>query len=886
MASEAQTRKELIDKALIRAGWSPIVEYSKDAIYDHAVVTEYPTDSGPADYVLFDNGFPVAIVESKRLGLGPQNVLIQAQRYSRGFRGSPFNYNGYHTPFIYSTSGEVFWFQDLRDMRSRSREVATFHTPSALKDFLANDGADAEDWFRQNPNNNAYLRKYQKEAIDAVEKALIKQRRRMLLAMATGTGKTVVAVSLVYRLLKSGFAKRILFLVDRRALAVQAVGAFSTFEPEPGHKFDKLYEVYSQRFRREDLDEEAKFDPNVLPTDYLLNPQANHVFVYVCTIQRMRINLFGQEGMFGSQRGDTDEEEDAERLNIPIHAFDCVIADECHRGYTSAEESKWREVLDHFDAVKIGLTATPAYHTQAYFKDIVYRYDYETAVRETVLVDYDIVKVHSDITMNGVFLRPGEEVGLKDRATGRMTFEVLEDAREFDTTELEDKVTAPDRNLKIIREFKEYALEQEKQTGHFPKTLVFAVNDLPHVSHSDQLVNILRDEFGHGDAFVAKITGSPTVDRPIQLIRKFRNRPEPAIVVTVDMLTTGVDVPAIENLIFLRPVKSRILFEQMIGRGTRKCDDINKTHFTVFDCFDGTLFEYFRNASDFLIDPPDKLTRTVRELVTSIYGNKDRDYNVNVLVKRILRIDKNVSAEGREQFSTIVPNASIGEFASSLPNRIDHSWTDTMALLRSEQFLNFCENYPKAERIFIVAESAEDNVASELLFRTTDGRDLKPEDYLVAFERFVKNNEDAIAAINILLKKPVEFKTEQLKELRTKLATTNERFTEQNLRRAYHRELADIISMVRHAALNEPLLDAQERVDRALIKMREGKKFTTEQEKWLNLIRDHLVENLVIEEADFRLIPFSRYGGWNKANKVFNCKLGELLEEINVGMTS
>ena len=886
MASESKTRKELIDKALIKTGWKPIVSFSKGAFYDDGAVTEYQTDNGPADYVLFNEGVPIAAVESKKLGIGPQNVLVQAQRYSRGLTGSPFNFNGYHIPFIYSTNGEIFWFQNLRDMRSRSREVAAFHTPSALKDFLANEGTNAEEWFRQNPNGNAYLRKYQKEAIDAVEKALVEQRRRMLLAMATGTGKTVVAVSLVYRLLKSGFAKRILFLVDRRALAVQAVSAFSAFEPEPGHKFDKIYEVYSQKFRREDLDEEGRFDPNVLPTDYLLNPQSKHVFVYVCTIQRMRINLFGKEGMFGSERGDADEEEDADRLNIPINAFDCIIADECHRGYTSAEESKWREVLDHFDAVKIGLTATPAAHTRAYFNDIVYRYDYERAVRETHLVDYDIVKVHSDITMNGIFLRPGEEVGLKDRTTGRMTFEVLEDAREFDTSALEEKVTAPDRNLKIIREIKQYALEQEKQNGHFPKTLIFAVNDLPHVSHSDQLVNILRDEFGRGDAFVAKITGSPTVDRPIQLIRKFRNRPEPAIVVTVDMLTTGVDIPCIENLVFLRPVKSRILFEQMIGRGTRRCDENNKTHFSVFDCFDGTLFEYFRNASDFLVDPPERPTRSIREVVAAIYGNKDREYNTNVLVKRIQRIDKNVSAEGRDQFSILVPNVSIGDFGASLPERLEHDWAGTTALLRSEPFLSFCENYPKAERIFIVAESAEDQVDSELLFRTADGRDLRPEDYLVAFERFVKENADGIAAINILLKKPVEFKTSQLTELRAKLGSAPERFTEKNLRRAYHHELADVISLVRHAALNEPLLDAQERVDRALLKIGAGKTFTTEQEKWLNLIRDHLVENLVIEEADFRLIPFSRYGGWNKANKVFNCKLQQVLEEINIGMTS
>jgi len=879
--SESETRKRLVERFLEFAGWSPIVDYVKSQSYEFGAVREYETDSGPADYVLFVGGVAVAVVESKRLELGPQNVLVQAQRYARGLRDSPFNFGGFHVPFVYSTNGEVFWFQDLRDVNSRSRQVAGFHTPSALREFLEHDLAKAEGWLRSNSVDNPYLRPYQKESIENIERALLSRRRRMLVAMATGTGKTRVATHLIYRLLKSGYAKRILFLVDRRALAAQAVKEFSTFEPEPGLKFDRIYEVYSQRFRREDLDEEVRFDPN----DYLTDPQPHHVFVYVCTIQRMRINLFGREGMFGSERGDVDEDVEAEKLDIPIHAFDCVIADECHRGYTAAEESKWREVLDHFDAVKIGLTATPAAHTKAYFTDIVYRYDYERAVREGYLVDYDVMKVHSDITMNGLFLKPGEEVGLKDTVTGRMTFEVLEDEREFDTTDLEAKVTAPDRNRKIVKEFAKYALEQEKEFGHFPKTLFFAVNDLRHVSHSDQLVDMLRDEFGRGDAFVQKITGSPTVDRPLQRIREFRNRPEPAVVVTVDMLTTGVDVPRIENLVFLRPVKSRILFEQMLGRGTRKCDEIHKTHFTVFDAFDGTLLEYFKSASDFLVEPPEKPTRSIRDVVASIYGNKDRDYNVRVLVKRLQRIDKNVSAEGREQFAPFIPDVNIGSFAASLPERLEKDWDGAMRILRNDAFLKLCENYPRAERIFVVAPT-EDVVSSEFLFRTTDGRDLKPEDYLVAFERFVKENPERVEAISILLSRPRDFRTAELRELRLKLASRPERFTEQNLRRAYHRELADIISMVRHAALNEPLLDAPERVDKALMRIREGKKFTPEQERWLELIRDHLVENLVVEEADFRLIPFSRHGGWNKANKVFDGKLKEVLEEINVRMTS
>ena len=195
--------------------------------------------------------------------------------------------------------------------------------------------------------------------------------------------------------------------------------------------------------------------------------------------------------------------------------------------------------------------------------------------------------------MNGVFLKEGEQIGIIDPTTGAEQLDQVEDERQFETTEVEQKVTAPDSNRQDSRRDQKIRLEHQEQYGRFPKTLIFAVNDLPHTSHADNLVEIARDVFGQGDSFVQKITGR--VDRPLQRIREFRNRPEPHVVVSVDMLTTGVDIPDLEYIVFLRPVKSRILFEQMLGRGTRKGEKFpDKSHFTVFDCFDGTLLEYFR----------------------------------------------------------------------------------------------------------------------------------------------------------------------------------------------------------------------------------------------------------------------------------------------------
>jgi len=879
--NEAQTRKVFIDEALKRSGWGKIVPFKESTSYFNEAVEEYPTSSGPADYVLFSKGKPIAIVEGKKVAVNPQNVLQQAQRYARSFENSPFSFGEYKIPFAFSTNGIIIWFQDLRHPLNRSREVAEFHTPAALNEILLRNEDEAKARLKTNKDYHLGLRPYQKEAVESVEQSLLDRKYRMLIAMATGTGKTFTTINIIYRLMKAKYAKRILFLVDRKALAAQAVTALSGFEPEPGLKFDQIYETYSQRFKREDFEEGERFDPKILPNEYLTNPQSNHSFIYVCTIQRMRINLFGKEGTPYER-----EEEDAGKLNIPIHAFDVIIADECHRGYTSSEDSKWREVLNHFDAVKIGLTATPAAHTTAYFKEIVYRYDYERAVREGFLVDYDAIKVSSDITINGVFLKEGEEIGLKDTDTGQLTFDVLEDERELVATANESDWTAPDRNRKIVKEIKKYLIEQEEEKGHFPKTLIFAHNDIDHRSHCDQLVNLLRDEFNRGDQFVQKITGSKSVDRPLQKIREFRNRQNPGIVVTVDMLSTGVDIPRVENIVFLRPVKSRILFEQMMGRGTRLCPEINKDRFTVFDCFNGTLLEYFRQITGITAEAPIKSTRTIRDIVQDIANNVDTAYNIKVLSKRLQRISKSITQESRSEFNYILEGTDIADFARDLPVLLQKNWSETMRILQKESFLEICENYVRAKKPFIIAVPAQDEVSSERIFRAKDGSELRPADYIKEFEQFVRNNPQHIEAIEILLNRPKEFHTKDLEALREKLSHEPEylqdKFSEKNLRLAYNQKLADIISIVKHAAEGEELITAESRINRAFERIKAKHTFTSEQLKWLDLIQRYMLENILMEKDDFDLMTFTREGGnYLRINQIFNGELDKLIQEIN-----
>jgi type I restriction enzyme R subunit len=313
--SEWLTRKRRIDPLLDAAGWP-----GRRGRGNAAFRTEEEEPAhGPADYALWLDDRVVGIVEAKKLTIGPQNVLTQAERYARGLAGSGFDFDGVRCPFLFATNGEVIWFHDVRNELNRSRQIRAFHTAGALRELLERDTEAALAKLRQMPHDHPRLRPYQLEANAAVEKAITERKRNLLVAMATGTGKTYTLVNQIYRLMKAGVAKRVLFLVDRRALAAQAVRAFNSFDAETNLKFTGAYELYSSRFQREDFGDEERFDPKVLPQRYLTDPQPGHAFVYVATIQRMAVNILGRAAVFGTQSEDAIED-DADRLDIPIHA--------------------------------------------------------------------------------------------------------------------------------------------------------------------------------------------------------------------------------------------------------------------------------------------------------------------------------------------------------------------------------------------------------------------------------------------------------------------------------------------------------------------------------------------------------------------------------------
>ncbi len=346
--------------------------------------------------------------------------------------------------------------------------------------------------------------------------------------------------------------------------------------------------------------------------------------------------------------------------------------------------------------------------------------------------------------------------------------------------------------------------------------LIFAVNDLPHVSHADEVVRTCKEVFGKGDDFVMKITGSPTVDRPLQKIRQFRNRPSPNSRHRGhadhrrgyprhrnDRFHADGEVP--------HPLGADAWARNPAVQGDQQ------EKFTIFDCFDGSLIEYFRNATDFDVTLQ-KETVSLAEIIERIYDNRDREYNVNRLIKRLRRVQNTMGAEAREAFARYIPDGDMKAYADGLKENLQNDFPGTMELLRNKEFQDLLENYPRPKKVFFKGYDIVDTVDDEVMFRVGDDYQ-KPQDYLRLFEEFVRKNPEQIEAIEVLLSRPSGWNADVLDDLRDKLRKSH--FSEKDLQRGhelvYKKPLADIISMVKHASdYHVPILTARERVEKTV----------------------------------------------------------------------
>jgi type I restriction enzyme, R subunit len=873
---EADTRK-LIDDQLRQVGWtveSKSLTYAKGARPQkgqNLAIAEWPTASGPADYVLFAGLTPIATVEAKRRNIDVSGALQQAKRYSRTIDitsitaspGSPWG--EFQLPFAFSSNARPFlrqlatrsgiWFCDLRKPDNIARALDGWYSPDGLIALLKSDEGQSHEQLRNEPFNFGFpLRHYQKTAIERVEEAIGQGQREMLLAMATGTGKTKTCIALIYRLLKAQRFRRVLFLVDRSALGQQAANAFKDTRMESLQTFADVFGI-------KEIDEQ-------LPD--------SDTKVHVATVQ----------GLVQRVLYPSDE-------NGPpaVDQYDCIIVDECHRGYLLDRElsdtelgfrsfddyiSTYRRVLDYFDAVKIGLTATPALHTTQIFGAPIFSYGYREAVIDGYLVDHEPpVQISTQLSTKGITWKVGEEVAVYDVRQGQVELFTTPDEIHLEVSDFNTKVITEEFN-RVVCEY----LAGELDPSSRQKTLIFCVTD----AHADMVVNLLKAAFekqygGVEDDAVLKITGA--ADKPLQLFRRYKNERIPNVAVTVDLLTTGIDVPEICNLVFLRRVNSRILFDQMLGRATRLCDEIGKETFRIFDAVQ--IYEALTNVTAMqpvVVNPGISFSQLTTELM-----------QVTTDAERELVRDQFVAKMQRKAHHLGVGQAADFEVRAGMTPELFIRQLRTMPL---SQIATWFTQHPDLGEI-LDRRSTGQRQATYLSAHADTligvergyGRGTKPEDYLKEFAEFITSRGNEIPALITVLTRPRELTRKQLRELALELDRAG--FTDARLSTAW-REMtnqdiaAGIIGYIRQAAIGDALVPYEQRVDRALQSILGSRSWTSPQRQWLQKIAMQTTANLIVDRSaldDPDLVFKREGGGFARLDRMFEGQLQQVLETFN-----
>lgn len=908
-----QEARVVIDEKLEQSGWvvQNVAQLNLGAALGVAV-REFPTSTGPVDYALFIDGDPVGVIEAKKSSVGENITVVEEQ--SARYATSSFKWinREYTIRFAYEATDKLIKFTDYKDIKYRSRRVFSFHRPEYLESLL-----QARDTIRNNMKHFPALdttgfRDCQINAINNMDLSFADNRPRALVQMATGAGKTFTAITEAYRLLKYGKMNRILFLVDTKSLGEQAEREFLAYTPnDDTRSFSQLYGV-----RR-------------LKSSYI----PNDVQICISTIQRM-YSILKEE--------DLDESTEEESFNeyvtadskapkdvvynekYPPEFFDCIIIDECHRSIYNV----WQQVLTYFDAFLVGLTATPDKRTFAFFNEnVVSEYRREQAIIDGVNVGEDIFLIETEVSQKGGHILK-RVIEYRDRLSREKRWEQMDEDFDYDKNKLDKDVVNPSQIRTVIKTFKENLFTSLfPRRKEVPKTLIFAKTD----SHADDIINIVREEFGEGNEFCKKITYS--VENAESTLSSFRNDYYPRIAVTVDMIATGTDVKPLECLIFMRDVRSKNYFEQMVGRGTRTIgvDDLqkvtpsateNKDHFVIVDAVGVTKSKKSETRS-----LERKPTVSMKELMMNVaLGDKSED-TLTSLANRISRLDKQMTDKEHKEFKKNV-GISARDIANNLLNAFDEdviaekAKSIMLSSVPTQQDMEKAQKelldeatkpfYNPDNRDFIEnIRRSHDQVVDtvnldSVVFAGFDSQKEENADKVItSFREFIEENKDEIIALRIIYNESYKDRPmviEQFKSLYEKLKKKNitiERlwdcyyikFTDK-VKRGTVAQLTDLISIIRfEIGTTDELTSFTDRVNANFKEWTFRKnagysQFTEEQMEWLRLIKDHIISSLSILDEDLDYTPFDHKGGLLGFYEAFGGNYKNILNEMNVALVA
>jgi len=939
-APEARARMK-IDVQLEAAGWR--VQDWEDmnlSAGSGIAVREFRMKSGHGfvDYLLFLDGQAIGTVEAKPAGYPLIGVEPQALKYATGL---PDNLDTPYRPlpFAYLATGEVTCLINMLDPHPRSRRIFAFHKPATLTEWLAAETLDR--WIASthqaftvaDATRPSTLRSRlsamppvllpglwpnKVQAIANLEHSLKLDKPRALIQMTTGSGKTLLAVTALYRLIKFGGARRVLFIVDRANLGDQALKEFEAYRtPDDNRKLTELFNV--QHLTSNTIGASSK--------------------VVIATIQRLYSILKG-EPAFDDEADEATTDRDKLELYkdplpvtynpaVPPEQFDVIVVDECHRSIYTL----WRQVLEYFDAYLIGLTATPAKHTYGFFnQNVVMEYGHDRAVADGVNVDFDVYEIRTNITVNGSTVEAGPAMlGKRDRQTRTLRWERADQDFTYGGEDLDRAVVARDQIRLIVQTFRDKVLaEAFPDRKEIPKTLIFAKDD----SHAEDIVEIVREEFGRGIELAQKITYKVTGKKPKDLIQEFRNSFYPRIVVTVDLIATGTDIKPVEIVVFMRAVKSRVLYEQMKGRGVRVIDvdelravtpDAKaKDRFLVVDCVGITKLV---DSSPLEKDP----TVTLKKLLEHVAaGGVDRD-GLASLAGRLARIDHRLDHDDHARVTEVSGGPSLGDVAAAIVSAIDPDAEAEAARvmfglpagteptpeqrdaagkpLRKAAVAPLAQNPPLRKLVLDLREKLDqviDEVSKDHLLEDRTGLSAaakdKAKELVRSFESYLAEHKDAIDALQFFYATPhhERLRLADIKALAAAISAPPRAWTPEKLWRAYEmldkdkvrgrsadRLLTDIVSLVRFALHQDgELVPHGDRVRERFAawmaqQAHKGRTFTADQERWLTMMRDHICESMAIEFDDLELTPFTEAGGRWRAAQVFGSELPSVVDELN-----
>jgi type I restriction enzyme R subunit len=914
-----QQARVLIDAMLRAAGW--VVQDYKDADIvagPGVAIREVPTATGPMDYMLVADGKVVGSLEAKKAGETLRGKETQADRYADGFeelvKSRPYPRYADRIPFHYMSTGTETLFTSRRDPIVRPREVFHFHKPATLAAWAQEEVPYRKRLQHLPPVNPDGLRDIQVTALTGNEKSLAADKPRSLIAITMGGGKTICAVAETYRLLTYAKANRVLFLVDRVSLGEQAEKSFLSYvSPDDGRRFGDLYGVQVLRSNRVDR-------------------SAN---VMICTIQRLYSILRGEE--------DLDEEIDetssfelsraapaevAYNSDFSVEFFDLVFVDECHRSIYG----RWGQVLDYFDTSIVGLTATPTKATLAYFDDnVVAEYTHEQSVFDQVNVDQQLYRIRTEVGDKGATINAGEWVKVRDKVTRKVDYRQLDDEFIYDEAKLDRAVVNPSQIRAVVRTFRERVqTEMFPERDEVPKTIFFAKND----QHAEDILKIIWEEYARGSDFAKKITYKAE-GRVQDNIQAFRNDPRLRIAVTVEQIGTGTDIKSVECVVFMRMVGSRTLLNQMRGRAVRTIDDNEffavtpgakekgqtKDYSVLIDAVGITEEDVVLQDAD-----PTTVKNTVpfANLLRDIGMGLTDDDTLNAAAIRLGRLHKRLTEDERDEFAQAA-GITLPEVVERLREATSESFQAETAR-RQTGATDPTEHEVKAAREQLVhhavaqlrrgdvrdkLRSLSAQVTEQLIHvyghdeTTFAGFIDTPEaakGVLELWREFITANHDEYVALKAYYSEPYRRRItlKDIKELAAAISRPPHNLTPIKIWLAYEaldsdrvkghggKLVTDIIRLIRFALERDEELIPYEDTVRMRFDIwvteqeSDGRTFTPEQMRWLELVRDHIAASMNFDPAeDYDLSPFAEEGGINAAYALFGDNLSEVLEELN-----